>query len=109
MSCPGLKGLSEERNCLPVQSREPYDGAQTRAGREIEGDDFVLSNTVESPIGRKAQSARPVKLGLTIWREHAHEPSVACVIFPDGRDCVRRSEWALAGNKYVAVWRDHKI
>src|ERR1700739_1358750 len=103
------EGLSEERHSLPVQSREPYDGAQTRAAREIKADDFVLGGAIEIPIGRKTQSARSVKLGLTIRGEHAHELSVACVIFPDGRDCIRRSEWALAGNKHVAVWRDHKI
>jgi hypothetical protein len=71
------EGLSEERHCLPVQSREPYDGAQTRAAREIEADDLVLGSAVETPVGREAQSARPTKLGLTVRREQADELSVA--------------------------------
>jgi len=47
----------EKHYCLPVQSRESYDGAKASTAWEIEGYDLVSGDAVESAVGSKAQTA----------------------------------------------------
>src|SRR5579863_4738141 len=90
--------LRKENQSLPVQSGKAHDGTKTFATYEIKRDHLVLGS-VEIALGPEAQPARLLKRCQAICGEHAYQPSAVGIVFPDGRDGVRRPERALASRR----------
>ena len=63
MSGLALGGSGEECRCLAVQAGEPHNRSQAFAAREIEGDDLVLCDAVETAVGTEAEAARFAEFG----------------------------------------------
>jgi hypothetical protein len=79
------------------------------ASLEVEGDDLVLSHTIESAMRSKAQTSRLLESHTIIWDEHPHETPVGVVIFANRRHCICRTERMFAANDDIAVWCNRKV
>ena len=98
--------LREKRQSLAVQLRKLHHHPKIFPVPKIEGDDFILSDAIESAIGTKAKTARPAKFGHTFGTKDAHKMSVRGVIFTNRRHSIGGSKWILARYDDVAIRRD---
>src|ERR1700728_118639 len=99
----------EELQRLPIQPLQLHYAPQARALRKIEGNDLVLSDAVQVPVGAKPKTARFAKLGRLAGREDPHQVSIRSVVFAHARDGICRTERMFTPPHDVTVRRDQQI
>src|SRR6266852_6147505 len=101
--------LWKQDHRLAVEATQPRNCSEAIAGLDVEGDDLVLSHTIESAMRSKAQTWGLLEPHTIIWDEHPRETPVDVVIFADHRHCICCTERMLAANDDIAAWRNRKV
>src|ERR1700722_4844690 len=99
----------DEHECLPIEPRLPDGRAQTRPGREIEGDNLVLGDAVKAPPMIEAQTTWFAEFRQTRRGQHADQAPIARVVFAHRGHSIRRAEWTFAGDNDIAVRCDRQV